>query len=79
MSEIDNGGYAFPGAQSFHHLDTGGMSTRHTDGMTLRDWFAGQALPALLEWHPADLRVEQAPAKAYRIADAMLAARKEGR
>lgn len=56
------------------------------DGMTLRDWFAGQALPELIDAmmsgrignHP---KVGGGPegfaASAYEIADAMLAARKE--
>jgi len=56
------------------------------DGMTLRDWFAGQALPELINAmmsgrignHP---KVGGGPegfaASAYEIADAMLAARKE--
>ena len=41
------------------------------EGMTLRDWFAGQALAGLL--HPGyEANSLDAPAHAYRIADAML-------
>lgn len=45
------------------------------EGMTLRDWFAGQALIANgpINWHPSD-RASAAQA-AYAIADAMLAER----
>jgi hypothetical protein len=52
-------------------------------GMTLRDWFAGQALAGLcaqrdgtgdLSWLRKDAVTE-----AYSIADAMLQARREGR
>jgi hypothetical protein len=55
------GGYAFPSDTS--------------TGMTLRDWFAGQALANVD--HDPDLP-EIAARAAYRIADAMLAARKDG-
>lgn len=45
-------------------------------GMTLRDYFAGQAIIALCP--NADLdRLSRAAADAYRIADAMMAAREK--
>jgi len=56
------------------------------DGMTLRDWFAGQALGAIVtatsngQHQPArDERnlIEGMAHDAYELADAMLAARKE--
>lgn len=40
-------------------------------GMSLCDWFAGQALPSFIERHGPD----SAAVEAYRYADAMLAAR----
>lgn len=67
MTDNNDGGPAFPVP-----LD------RMTHGMSLRDWFAGQALAGLLagqyrdssQWNLNDL-----PREAYSIADAMLAAR----
>lgn len=51
------------------------MPTR--DGMTLRDWFAGQALPWLIDLRNGNQATIPASAEvAYLIADAMLAARK---
>lgn len=49
-------------------------------GMTLRDWFAGQAITACAVQTfrhdaPFDLNVRQAAAWAYGMADAMIAAR----
>lgn len=64
---MKDGGPAFPA------WDRGGMS--------LRDYFAGQALPGLVTCEPvADEADSDAPARqvakdAYRIADAMLAER----
>lgn len=47
-------------------------------GMTLRDWFAGQALIALPNIGcGADLDITDTALAAYQIADAMLLARKE--
>ncbi len=80
MSQKDNGGTAFPGPS----FTQGGHPNGHSMGMTLRDWFAGQALagfyanpdphmPAELDGKPGVIRVAQA---AYQIADAMLEARK---
>ena len=44
------------------------------DGMTLRDWFAGQALAGLLA-HASGEDPFKSPAMAFTLADAMLAAR----
>jgi hypothetical protein len=85
MIDIDDGGTAFPG------LIPGAMGTviRSQEGMSLRDWFAGQALagiladdsctsPHLLSMHgkPGMTRSDVAAKVAYDLADAMLAARK---
>lgn len=54
----------------------------HQEGMTLRDWFAGQALAWCVDqnygndWGKSGVKhLPHAAAKAYAIADAMLAAR----
>lgn len=78
MSKND-GGPAFP------ETKYGGNSNRHpvdeVPGMTLRDYFAGQAL-ASLEYSPSDSTKDAATdailvmaRRAYRIADAMLTER----
>jgi hypothetical protein len=58
-------------------IETGGSAFPYQDyrGMTLRDWFAGQALSNLdcLGRHQIKFDAE----KAYEIADAMLEARKK--
>ena len=57
----------------------GTLDQRECDGMTLRDWFAGQALSGMaIPWNagPGPLAQSRAVA-AYTIADAMLAAREE--
>jgi hypothetical protein len=75
MSEIDDGGSAFPRPEQQF---TDGPEPGH-DGMSLRDWFAGQALTIVYmrfetsaDPCPSDLAMQ-----AYFIADAMLEARKE--
>lgn len=79
MTPLKDGGPAFPRGQ--HDSHTGRQVW--TTGMTLRDWFAGQALSgicaysgegtALLDTNP------KAMAKtAYVWADAMIAAREGG-
>jgi hypothetical protein len=45
--------------------------------MSLRDWFAGQALTGLASTYPS-YQIETLAAQAYRLADAMLKAREEG-
>lgn len=68
MGAVMDGGNAFPATND-----------GPTSGMSLRDWFAGQALAMLVDiahhedWSPA--RVAE---MSYHCADAMLAARKGG-
>lgn len=75
--KTNDGGWAFPATN--HGL---------TSGMSLRDWFAGQALPLVMDTAPstgigkdvppAELRgaiAAVAATWAYAIADAMLAER----
>ena len=64
MTNKDDGGAAFPVA-----------ADEFTTGMSLRDWFAGQALEGrgYDGWGAQDIAE-----MAYEIADAMLAARSNG-
>lgn len=80
---------AFPSADSRGPLGEGLM--QGSPGMSLRDWFAGQALAAMQidhdgKYSQADLRSGHAllaaqwrATAAYRIADAMLAERETPR
>ena len=81
---INNGGPAFPFGQ-ISEVTGQPINGFFAPGMTLRDWFAGQALSGLT---PADgftpdhkdtpIMIMDLAINAYQIADAMLAAR-EGR
>ena len=73
---LDDGGPAFPATvqddQNCYPRYAGGYG-----GMSLRDWFAGQALAALPHIGcGADLRNEELAEASYQISDAMIAARK---
>ena len=59
-----DGGPAFPSPGAF-------------DGMSLRDWFAGQAMKALVETGHFN-NSEEMSAHAYSLADAMIEGREEG-
>jgi len=73
MTTKDDGGAAFP---VFEHMNgNGDVVLNSSAGMSLRDWFAGQALSSLARTH-SSLDVVVTAAKAYYFADAMLAARK---
>ncbi len=75
MSNYDDGGPAFP--TDMRQFENGTWFDQIVDGrsgMSLRDWFAGQALVGMLahgKWPPQDI-----PSQAYAAADAMLAERK---
>jgi hypothetical protein len=74
MSEIDNGGQAFP----VQVPEYNGMPASYIDGMSLRDWFAGQALTALPP-HLHELQTDhwiKIAEWSYNLADAMLYVRK---
>ena len=77
MTERDNGGLITPRRR--YVKDGDGMSEEMQGGMTLRDMFAGQALPFCLEEflgvHPDSQRA--CAECAYGIADAMLAERQK--
>ena len=70
-TEFDDGGPAFP------HIPSHGSR----EGMTLRDWFAGLAMSGFCA-DPSNHEVfdgmEDMAINAYRVADAMLAAREGG-
>jgi hypothetical protein len=70
MSNINDGGPAFPSTIQYFPDD---KNANEEQGMTLRDWFAGQALAGMLigEW----LSDKGVATLAYEYADAMLAAR----
>lgn len=65
MSVKDDGGLAFPARNT----------PEHSPGMSLRDWFAGQAL-AGAAGGGAGLQMEPVVDDAYRFADMMLERRK---
>jgi hypothetical protein len=73
---IDNGGPAFP---PFHD------PKNHDSGMSLRDYFAGQALPAVIvEWRDAQPSIHETwnqmvAGEAYGLADAMIKFRGENK
>jgi hypothetical protein len=75
MSEpINDGGPAYP--QHGWTKDPEVLERmRNQGGMTLRDWFAGQALAGLLASHEINMPFDVVAPMAYRHADAMLEAR----
>lgn len=71
----NDGGPAFPAPYSNHHDDFG--DPLGDGGMSLRDWFAGQALPVMAAPLNGNTPPNEAIAGwAYGLADAMIAARK---
>ena len=67
MSTIDNGGPAFP---------VGSGDMRDPGGMSLRDYFAAKAMQGLMASPSDPASVEIAAEWSYKVADAMLEARK---
>ena len=77
MSKINDGGPAFPLSGS---ADLNGNYAYPEYGMSLRDWFAGQALAGLISHYGTrpGASIDEPPRRAFIIADAMLAARQQG-
>lgn len=79
----DHSGPAFPCFEPGYEgsLDRAGMADTHHSGMSLRDWFAGQALIAQSDWlegppgSKTPYSYEGRAVWAYAQADAMLAER----
>lgn len=70
----DNNGPVFPSLMCSQNNSTGEITNYQSEaGMTLRDYFAAKALMSLVSMPLNDERA--AAIIAYRIADAMLAAR----
>lgn len=77
MSNIDDGGPAFPNTPDMMQSANLGFDGA---GMSLRDWFAGQAISTLINkcedsygaWTPSNVA-----AGCYAVADAMIAARND--
>ena len=74
MTQKNDGGQAYPAAWGNH--EQGGD---YIPGMTLRDWFAGQALAGhLASLNPGSIDprfLQHEAEQVYQMADAMLAAR----
>lgn len=63
---------------AFPNTGNSSWSMSPTEGMTLRDWFAGKHLSTLPEFHIAgcdDEELDEIAVQIYRMADAMLRAR----
>ena len=75
MSDSNDGGPAFPN-ERWRPFPGGGGYRDDVPGMSLRDYFAGQALAGLLT-EDGDAPPEEWAMAAYRLADAMIAARNE--
>lgn len=73
MSEIDNGGTAFPVPYS---NESDGPTIMPTTGMSMRDYFAAKAMLYMLTLDNLERRDEVAKAS-YLMADAMIAEREK--
>lgn len=77
MSKHDDGGPAFPTTAKVDDQDFPGRTeTVLQSGMSLRDWFAGQALAGLCAKHGAVLSPVERARDAYEAADGMLVVRR---
>lgn len=82
---MKNGGSAFPQIESEYanaaeHCGDTERPYSHVysyGGMSLRDYFAGQALPAIITPGTMGMTVDLDAEMAYRFADAMLAEREK--
>ena len=72
MKVLNDGGPAFPRPLGG---DVNNYWNREQDGMSLRDWFAGQALAGLFANPNAIGTFQDIADDTYKVADAMLKAR----
>lgn len=72
---MKDGGPAFPCPSTVYDPDTHAEFDAKDWGMSLRDYFAGQALAGIYANPESRHTYEEAATVAYRTADAMIAAR----
>lgn len=82
-NEIENGGPAFPVDDIIQRDERGALfgAPVSSHGMSLRDWFAGQAMQGFCAdptSHNLFEDMTEVANSAYEMADAMIAARKGG-
>ena len=81
-AEIDDGGPAFPQGEIVEDIMdeagrlVGSRVWAPSKGMKLRDWFAGQALAAMLSYNGGSAFWDSDAKNAYSAADAMISERK---
>ena len=75
---IDDGGPAFPCPDDYAQDGRPIYGPRNIQGMSIRDWFAGQALASYADWGNA-APCDDVAAECYLMADAMLAERQKGK
>ncbi len=76
--QIDDGGPAFPHSHDWGWSEkTKRYEASGQPGMTLRDWFAGQALAEQTKFAVSSSEQYDAAKRCYALADAMIVARKE--
>jgi hypothetical protein len=74
--EVKDGGPAFPFGENRYDGGNHYLGKQYAPGMSLRDWFAGQALAHMVSGSAVELPSWQHVAAAcYDAADAMLSAR----
>jgi hypothetical protein len=84
-ADTNTGGPAFPSKQRIYRAGYSTNEFEPVEGMTLRDYFAAKALPAIYKDTTESARIDGWPDKwrdyvaeeAYDMADAMLKARKK--
>ena len=78
MSEKKTGGQAFPRSYAFMNPEAGKSELKSVEGLTIRDYFAGQALIGMVTADPDGKRGDEKLAQwSYMIADALLAEREK--
>lgn len=79
MSELNDGGKAFPGIRIKQEGDPvyNAPTKYYTSGMSLRDYFAAKAMQGMLSDCGLDYTPDRLAISSYKIADAMIKARED--
>ena len=79
MSQTNDGGPAFPHLDLYAGAGNSQPTPTQYNGMSLRDWFAGQALAGMIACPNTNGGGKDFAVYAYKYADAMLAERQKER